>query len=194
MPPQVFGVLPAWMQAALGTWNLCRTGREAMPMTLKKAGACSQWPSAKKSFCPSSQNRISFHPYTERGRSGLSCVLHSARHPAFLKPFFNKALHPARVLCTLYYVHDPFTFLSSLKTGFILVPGHPFLLLRIVPLVLVSQRTQTKRFTNWTQKKTPQRLQASGAWPPLLLPTGDAMIVSDIPRTCSNLSRSPHEK
>jgi len=141
MPLQLSGGLPAWMQADLGTWNLCRIGREAMPMQVVQRVAFTPCTKGESGQHTTSQNRISFQPYTERGRSGLACFLHSARHPAFLKPFCNKALRPARVLCTLYYLHDPFTVLSFAKAGSILSPGHPFLLLRIVPLVLVSQRT-----------------------------------------------------
>jgi len=70
------------------------------------------------------------------------------------------------VLCTIYTTLSRFC--HPLKPGLYSLPVIPFFLLRIVPLVLVIQRTKLQRFTNWTQKKTPQRLATSGAWPPTL--------------------------
>jgi len=116
--------LPAWMQADLGTRNLCRTGREAMPMTPAKAAALRLTTAPRKSCFSSSQNRIS---YDRRPNEGVrvwraSCTLRGIH--ALLKPFCNKAFNPACVNITKYYLHNPFTVLSSQKIKPIISLGH----------------------------------------------------------------------
>ncbi len=106
--------------------GLHRTGREAMLPPFLKSTALRLTTSLRKSCCPHSA-KPDFIPFVHRTRAfGFSVPPAHCAAPALLNPFSNNGLSPARVLCTLYYLHNPFTVLSSLKTGFILTPGHPF--------------------------------------------------------------------